>query len=186
MPGFASERVDVPLDLLVIGNAHAGTVAGDFRDQWSLADEIQRMDSYYRELPDKSYHQQQVRLLLEKLNRMSMTWVFTVLVKCFVWNNTPEAKRNNVDVAIGYCKRYLQDQLRTCVPKVVVSLGRMAARELGLKNWEHGGEPQQVRYGDQELSVVTSMFPSAMTANRWIQQRGWEPVLGQMAKITRH
>ena len=96
-PGFSSRNVTPPIDLLIVGHSHGGGDKHGYRQQMSLGKEIAEMSEYY--LPsegerDRTYHQQQIRCLIDNLGE-DAKWVFTDLVKCYVWRGDfPKKERD--------------------------------------------------------------------------------------------
>ncbi len=186
LPGFSSEKVDVPLDILVVGEAHGGGRKDDFRPQLDLDSEVCRIFRYYATLPDKTFHQAQIRVLLNKLDDLGVMWVFTDLIKCFVWYRSNREKSLdgtvNKRIAISYCRRLLEEQLSILQPKCVIGLGNTVAEFFGLKKPGHGSSHTVVSNA-QRFIFIYSLFPSQWTADQWVRREGWEPVMRGLSKI---
>ena len=60
-------------------------------------------------------------------------WVFTDLIKCFVWKGRDKSKKlkssKNKETAIEYCQKYLDKQIHTLRPKKILSLGNTVTKE---------------------------------------------------------
>lgn len=181
LPGFSSENIKLPLDLLIVAEAHGGGREEDFRNQVDLKAEIVNLAEYYLIKPIKKYHQQEMRHLLNYLNNKRIKWVFTDLIKCFVWRGY-ENKNNldgseNVRIAIRNCSTYLKEQIKTLRPKKVLALGKTVAIEyFKLPNKLEHGNTYAGLVGDQEFPIVYSIFPSQFTADLWVEHGGWKKV----------
>ena len=70
-----------------------------------------------------TFHQSEMRTLLSRLNDMGVSWIFTDLVKCFVWqgNEGTMEGRDNFTIATSHCSKYLQQQLDVLKPKVIIA-----------------------------------------------------------------
>ena len=182
LPGFSSEKIKMPVDVLIVGEAHGGG-DDDFRKQGKLLNEVSKITQYYRGLPDKSFHQQQVRVLLSRLDAIGMTWVFTDLIKCFIWHRADEDKklngRKNRKIAIEHCGGYLEEQIILLRPLKVLGLGNTVARYFGIDKPTHS-DSCSVRIGNRQAVYVHSLFPSQRTADLWVMKSGWEPVVKQL------
>lgn len=181
LPGFSSKKVGRRTDVFIVAHAHAGTDLDRFRGQKTLAGEMSEMADYYRGEPDKSFHQQQVRRLLEQLDEMGKSWVFADVVKCFVWKKGADGEEN-LRAATKHCTQYLEAQLKACQPHRVVTLGDAVDRALGIPRLAHGASVDNVRCAGLTLTVVHSMFPSGRTADAWIRAQGWERVLERLSE----
>lgn len=181
LPGFSSQKAGRPTDVFIVAHAHAGTDLDRFRRQKTLDDEMSEMADYYRGEPDKSFHQQQVRLLLERLDEMDKSWVFADVVKCFVWKKGSDGEQNLAS-ATKHCGQYLEAQLQACRPRRVVTLGDAVDRALGIPKLAHGASAENAPCAGLMLTVVHSMFPSGRTADAWIRAQGWKPVLESLSK----
>ena len=152
-PGFSSVKIRIPIDILIIGEAHSGKGKKYFREQEKLVDdEVSEMMGDYLGEKLKTFHQKQIRALIRTLDRDERTWVFTDLVKCFVWHNkgkkldgkgdildSKEQKKkalevkDNFGIAVTHCKEYLEDQIKILNPKLILCLGgKVRGEVLGL------------------------------------------------------
>lgn len=180
--GFSSKNTIVPIDVLIVGEAHGGGRKEDFREkQEELYTEIHQIAKYYRELPDKTFHQQQVRILLENLDRAGVSWVFTDLIKCFVWRGLDKDNdldgRTNWNVAIKHCRKYLEGQIALLQPKKILGLGGTVTQDFNIDKPEHGGI-YTIKVSN--CSYIHSLFPSRWTADQWAVKKGWELIIPKL------
>lgn len=186
LPGFSSESMKLPVDLLIIAEAHGGGREEDFREQGDLEKEIANLAEYYLDKRLKKFHQQQIRYLLDYLNGNKIRWIFTDLIKCFVWRG--HDKKNNVEgsdnvrIAINNCRIYLNEQIQVLRPKKVLALGKTVAVEyLGLpKKLNHGSNYEPDPIANHKFPVIYSIFPSQFTADLWVEHGGWEKIFNSM------
>jgi hypothetical protein len=181
LTGFSSTVIEVPIDVMIIAEAHGGGKNGDFfRKQLSLEEELEQLKRYYLNDDLLTFHQSEMRILLSRLNGMGVSWVFTDLVKCFVWQGDDGSLvgSDNFKTATSHCSKYLEQQLDVLKPKVIISLGNRVASFFGLKSVKHG-----VSYKPMGLNVVHSTFPSRNTADYWIMNKGWAPVLKEVTSL---
>ena len=176
--GFSSTKITASVDVLIVGEAHGGGRKEDFRkEQKDLWFEIDQIAKYYRKLPDKTFHQQQIRILLENLDNSGVTWVFTDLIKCFVWHGFD--KGYNLDgsfnwkTAIRYCSKYLEEQIEVLQPQKILGLGGTVARYFNLDKPEHG---RDYAMKNRNCTYIHSLFPSRWTADQWAVKKGWESI----------
>lgn len=179
IPGFSSAKIEISVDLMVIAEAHGGGREEGFRKQYaSVTDEVELIADYYRNLPLTKFHQAEMRSLFNQLDSRGKNWVFTDLIKCFVWNGRDyenDLKGNlNRKTAIKHCRQYLDYQITTLKPKQIIVLGRTVAKEYF--NWR---EP---KHGDtkNDCNLIYSTFPSRNTADIWVEAKGWEWVMNQV------
>lgn len=180
LPGFSSPKVFIPVDILIIAEAHGGKDKTDFRDQRDLNFEVKKLARYYREKPLQKFHQAMVRELLNILDEEGKTWVFTDLLKCFVWRRGKEGHLNE-EKAIEFCRKYLDRQIEALKPRKILVLGKKVAQSyFGMegKNFKNKHGTIHIKdWKDKSLYLVLSLFPSQMTADNWIEKGGWNPVL---------
>ena len=177
LPGFSSGEVEIPIDVLIIGQAHGGGEKEWFREQKNLEYEVNRLADYYLTEPLETFHQQEMRYLFEALNKRGKKWVFTDLIKCFV---SQKDNKLNLDRAIEYCRNYLEKQIEVLRAKKILSLGKTVAKEyfnLELGKWkdEHG-TIHNCKFPIANSLVIVSIFPSKNTADLWVENGGWEKV----------
>lgn len=184
LPGFSSETVKIPIDLLVVAEAHGGGREENFHPQCKLQIEIAHLAEYYLSEPLQKFHQEQVRELLMWLDANGKNWVFTDLIKCFV-SSGPFAKKNklkgadNRRVAIKHCKAYLDKQIETLKPKKVLCLGQTTARQyFQLEGTLQHGISRRIN--NDKSTLVFSIFPSRNTADLWVENRGWERIFARL------
>jgi hypothetical protein len=180
--GFSSKNIMVPLDVLIVGEAHGGGRKEDFREkQKELFTEIHQIAKYYRELPDKTFHQQQLRILLENLDQAGVTWVFTDLIKCFVWHRHDEVNdldgRMNWETAIKHCRTYLEEQIALLRPRKILGLGGTVSQYFNIDEPQHGGI-YTIRI--KSCSYIHSLFPSRWTADQWAEKKGWDLIIPRL------
>lgn len=187
LPGFSSEKVDIPLDVLVVSEAHGGGGEDNFCKQRELDYEVSEMCNYYTMLPDKTFHQQQLRHLLKHLNNIPLLWVFTDLIKCFVWHGS-DKKRGldgslNKRTAIGHCRSYLEKQIAALQPRIVVGLGGTVSKYFGLKRPSHASV-QTISIVGCNFNYIHSMFPAQWTADQWVKNKGWELIIDHIDRMS--
>lgn len=178
LPGFSSEIVQIPIDILIIAEAHGGGRASDFRDQKSLDEEVNNIGNYYLVNQLEKFHQQQMRHFFNSLNKYSKSWIFTDLIKCFVWQNKDgnlNGSRNR-DIAVEYCKGYLTKQIAVLQPKNILILGNnVATKYFSLKKAYHGEIYPPAK--ERTAKLIFSRFPSRNTADLWVKDGGWDKII---------
>ncbi len=181
LPGFSSSRVRIPIDLLIVAEAIGGSREEDFQPQRSLDSNIRYLSDHYVCNRLDNFHQQQMRELLDCLSNRNITWVFTDLIKCFVWTGA----KDNVKTAIEHCGKYLDEQISLLRPRKVLALGKRVAREyfeLKKTDLQHGKVVPSRRAEIAALPVVWSYFPSRNTADLWVKNGEWRPIIRQVFK----
>jgi hypothetical protein len=175
IPGFSSIEINIPIDILIVADAHGGGRKEDFRNQKDLEYEVNYISSYYLHEKLTKFHQQQMRELFYELDNLNKSWVFTDLIKCFVWSGN----KDNIEIAIKYCKEYLDMQIASLNPKKILVLGKRVAENcfnLQPKTLIHGNEyPFKVK--NREIPILWSYFPSRNTADIWTEKNMWKPVI---------
>jgi hypothetical protein len=186
VPGFSSGKISIPIDVLIVGEAHGGGEDDDFREQRELDFEVSKMARFYRCLPDKTFHQQQVRILLEKLDKAGKRWVFTDLIKCFVWHGLDKDKKldstKNWEAAIKHCSKYLEEQIGLLQPRKILGLGRTVAQYYFRVDKPEHGSIYSISVNGHRTIYVHSLFPSQRTADWWAAKNGWEPVIPKLTE----
>lgn len=173
LPGFSSSVVNIPLEVLIVAEAHGGGREQDFRPKQNrLEDEVSWIGNYYLRAPLQKFHQSQVRELLRILDSENRTWVFTDLIKCFV----NQKLKSNRKIAIQYCSKYLKGQIEKLKPKQILILGNTVASEFKIKHPSHG-EIFYQSIAESRTKIIFSLFPSRNTADLWISRNQWGPVL---------
>jgi hypothetical protein len=176
LPGLSSTKVNLPLDILIIAEAHGGGRTKDFRQQSDLEFEVNNIGGYYLESRIDKFHQHEIRILLNFLTESDKKWVFTDLIKCFVHQKYKE----NREIAIKYCSRYLNEQIESFQPKTIIALGRtVAGKYFKLRGLKHG-EVKNIKTRNGTMKLIYSIFPSRNTADLWVANDGWNPVLKRM------
>jgi len=186
LPGFSSKEIRIPVEILIIAEAHGGGSDDDFRRQRELNFEVSKFAKYYQSLPLKKFHQQQIRFLLQDLDKENANWIFTDLVKCFVWQGT-DRKNNlkgiiNKKKAIAHCSKYLKKQIKVLQPKKILGMGKTVASYFGLKNMEHGRAYNIKIYGCPSIYIY-SLFPARNTADLWVANEGWKPIIQTLLSV---
>ncbi len=191
IPGFYSKNIVRSIDILIVAEAHGGGRDEDYHEpQLPVDEEVSYIANYY--LTDKvsKFHQWQMRELLEHLNKAGKSWVFTDLIKCFVWHGKDKSLNlkgsDNKKKAIKHCRKYLDEQIKVLQPRKILVLGQTVGREYfrlkGLKSSNHGRVyPSQI--DNVKTTLVYSVFPSQITADIWAEKGGWELVI---EKLTSH
>jgi hypothetical protein len=180
LPGFSSEILKVPIDILIVAEAIGPHRTLDFQQKFDLENAISRLAEYYLVKDVQKFHQDRIRALLEYLNGKRLTWVFTDLIKCFVWQHSDKKQKNlkgskNKKIAINHCRDYLDEQIRVLLPKRVLCLGGTVAKQyFRLKGkLKHGNIYHINSMGDHKFPLIHSTFPSGYTADIWIKNGGW-------------
>jgi hypothetical protein len=179
IPGFSScdiRKLSPPIDVLIVGETHGGGREEDFREQKDLDYEVKYISDYYLREELVKFHQQQMRELFHKLDELNKSWFFTDLVKCFVWKKD----KTNIKIAIDNCSKYLDKQISSLEPEKILVLGRMVAEKyfgLKTKSSKHG-KNYIFKFEEKLIPIVWSRFPSQITADRWIKEKAWGPVIG--------
>jgi hypothetical protein len=177
LPGFSSSIVE-PLDVLIVADSHSGARKNCFREQGRLDEEVKELHEHYCSDELTTYHQLQIRNLLHELDERKKTWVFTDLVKCYVWHrNTGELSGAiNRDLAIKECRKYLKQQIDCLKPSTVLCLGKAVFVEVTklLNNNIDDIPSHGQRYGDK---ILFSYFPSGRTADLFVVNKEWSRIL---------
>jgi len=187
LPGFSSEKVKVPIDILIVAEAHGGGREDTFRPQIDIEKEVGDLGDYYLMLPLIKFHQKEMRRLFTILNQNNKNWIFTDLIKCFVWQGNDKAKKlkgsENKDIAIQHCRQYLDNQLVTLLPNMVLSLGKTVTNQyFHLRDPLSHGSVHECKVGGHSFKLVFSNFPSRNTADLWIQNGEWENIIPKLIK----
>jgi len=183
LPGFSSPEISIPVDVLIVAEAHGGGRHEDFRPQKELDYEISWLAAYYLTDTLRKFHQAQMRVLLQYLDTAKKSWAFTDLIKCFVWHGFD--KKSNLDgeinwaTAIKYCRGYLDQQIDLLQPRKILGLGGTVAKYFELDRPQHGSVQ---RINNHQSLYVHSIFPSQWTADQWIAKKGWEKVIQGIAE----
>lgn len=174
-PGFSSETIDIPLDVLVIADSHGGGDKTGYVPQRTLEEELEGFKTYYMDAPLQTFHQKYTRTLLSELDRLEKSWVFTDLLKCFVSKgNRKRNGRNNFNTAISHCRIYLDEQINLFQPSYIIGFGKNVSTALGINDakMKHG---QSYQFGKSIL--ITSYFPSQWNADRFIANGEWDSII---------
>lgn len=185
LPGFSSKKTSIPIDILIVAEAHGGGREDNFRPQKELKIEIDGLGAYYLESPLQKFHQSEMRKLLNILNENDKNWVFTDLIKCFVWKGRDKSKKlkssKNKETAIEYCQKYLDKQIHTLRPKKVLSLGSIVTKKyFNLKGRICHGSVHTLSIKDHSFKLVYSIFPSMFTADKWIENGEWKDIITKL------
>ncbi|HEV7331886.1 MAG TPA: uracil-DNA glycosylase family protein [Flavisolibacter sp.] len=180
IPGFSSRHLNIPIDVLIIAEAHGGGRKEGFREQIGLQAELEGLEHYYLQQDLSKHHQSEMRKLLIQFDELNFSWVFTDLVKCFVWqaNKGGLDGRENFKIAIRHCSKYLDEQLSLLKPKVILSLGSRVSSFFEIKYPKHGNVYQR-----KGFSVLHSTFPSRNTADHWVKNKEWVPIINQIGSL---
>jgi hypothetical protein len=172
LPGFSSKTIKLPVDVLIIAEAHGGR-ENLFRPQKNIYEEVKELGDYYRVEKLKKYHQQEMRDLFNRLEEKNLEWVFADLTRCFVW----QGKINNTRKAINNCRKYMDKEIEYLKPKIIVCLGKRVAEE-------YFGIAEKLIHGNiYKDNIVWSYFPGRNTADIWVEHGGWVPILEQINNI---
>lgn len=180
LPGFSSPEVS-PLDIMIIADSIGGGRKGDFRPEKNipLEEAVHYLGDYYLHDKIATFHQYQMRKLFDWLERdFKKNWIFTDLVKCFVYQGREQVNgkdgKANMKKAIGYCSQYLDDQIKKLNPRIILILGsRVASNYCNLRGSQlgqliHGGRYRYSR-DDRQRDIIYSVFPSMRTADIWVK-----------------
>jgi len=147
--------------------------------------EIAGLAEYYLSESLQKFHQKEIRKLLRTLNDNRKTWVFTDLIKCFVWQG--KDKKNNLkasdnkDLAIQKCHIYLDEQIEILRPNNVLSLGRTVTQQyFKLQGKFEHGSIHKCRIKNHTFNMVFSIFPSRNTADLWVANGEWKKILPKL------
>lgn len=184
--GFSSEIVKIPVDLLVIAEAHGGGREKNFRSQLDLETEVTEFAEYYLNESLHKFNQKEMRILFKALNDNRKTCVFTDLIKCFVWQGRDRETNlrgsDNRLTAIQHCRTYLDEQIEILQPKKVLCLGNTVAKhyfKLKKPEFKHGSvHKMQIR--KHKFDLVFSIFPSRNTADLWVANKEWDVILPKL------
>lgn len=185
LPGFSSKKTSIPIDILIVAEAHGGGREDTFRPQTNLEIEIAGLGNYYLKFPLQKFHQSEMRKLLNILNESDKNWVFTDLIKCFVWQGRDNSKKlkvsKNKETAIEYCRKYLDKQIHTLRPKKILSLGNTVTKKyFNLNDHICHGSVHKLSINDYSFELVFSIFPSRNTADRWVEYGEWENIVSKL------
>jgi hypothetical protein len=180
IPGFSSPEV-LPLDILIIADSIGGGRKQDFSQETSMPLDkvVQYLGDYYLDEKVARFHQYEMRKLLHWLEKdFKKNWIFSDLVKCFVYQGGERfnGKDGNANMgkAIEHCSQYLDDQMEKLDPSVVLILGGKVAKNYcnikgrQLRQLRHGQRGKYNRNG-KDFDFVYSVFPSMWTADIWVK-----------------
>lgn len=175
-PGFSSHTLKLPIDILIVAEAHGGGNSDGFCSQRTLEEEINGFEEYYMLNSIEKFHQQQMRILLKRLDSLGLNWVFTDLLKCFIWEKKEGELKGSLNkkIAISHCSQYLTEQINLLNPKFIIPLGTTVASYFKIKGKKVQG--QMFEYSE-DSKIIFSFFPSQRTADKWAQVDGWNPIL---------
>lgn len=178
LPGFSSPKISIPVDVLIIAEAHGGGREGDFRQQQNSLDyEVANIGDYYLVNPINKFHQMEMRKLFQQLDSIGKTWVFADLIRCYV----SQKKKENLRAAIKFCQGYLKEEIGFLRPKVVICLGNKVAKNFfGIREKLEHGEKYEVKLNDKKITIIWSYFPSRNTADIWVANKGWDSVIAML------
>lgn len=182
LPGFSSEEFSIPIDILIVAEAHGGGREDSFRPQADLGTEVAGLGDYYLQMPLQKFHQKEMRKLLTILTQNGKTWVFTDLIKCFVWQGRDDTRKlkgsDSKDTAIRHRRKYLDKQIVSLRPQKVLSLGNTVADQyFRLQDHFSHGSVHKCRVDDHSFDLVFCIFPSRNTADLWVQYGEWEQII---------
>ncbi|MBA7596069.1 hypothetical protein ES703_03038 [subsurface metagenome] len=170
LPGFSSEQIEIPVDILIVGEAHGGGRENDFHKQLEIEEEVAYIGSYYLYDAIVKFHQYQIRELLHRLDELSKMWVFTDLLKCYVAND-----RENRKIAIKHCEKHLISQIELLQPRVILALGKTVGTYFKLRQFDHSK-----LYDIDGKKILYSIFPGRNTSDLWVANGQWEPILREI------
>jgi hypothetical protein len=184
-PGFSSEKVSIPIDILIVATAHGGGREETFRPQNNLATEVAELGDYYLTHRPQKFHQIEMRKLFNILKEKSKIWIFTDLIKCFVWQGRDESEKlkgsENTKMAIGYCRKYLDNQIVLLKPKKIISLGNIVTGQyFKLRGEFSHGSVHKLSIDAHSFELIFSIFPSRNTADLWTEHGGWDEIVSKI------
>jgi len=193
--GFSTDIVPKDLDnvILIVAESHGGGREREFRDSWSMKKEIKNLGDYYRCDRIVNFHQLAMRYLFQILDEQSIPWIFTDLVKCFVYKGDKDGGKRNWKIAIDNCARLLDKQINAISPsKIIVLGGEVRGRYFGIRkrDWSENTTPhgavvvKDFKNTNRKLSksvqhLVLSYFPSQFTADDFLE-KGWNDVVASL------
>lgn len=210
--GFISEIISKGqsmFDVMIVLESHGGGEKNQgFRPkQWETEKELKDMENYYLKSKLVRFHQQQIRKIITQLQKRGYTYIVTDLVKCFVKkgknNKTGRDFSANFNTAINHCRSYLEEQITTFKPKIIISLGNdVSFNFFNIDKAKHGDVWEMVVECDPfklitnasninnniksnyfKTYFIHSIFPSRNTADRWVENKEWEPIISQIESI---
>lgn len=103
------------------------------------------------------------------------------VIKCFVWQGFDRKSnldgRTNKEIAIKHCRKYLDKRVELFQPKKILVLGKTVAKTyFRLQELAHG-ITQETRIGSNRCVLIYSIFPARNTADLWIANNAWIPIL---------
>ncbi len=181
--GFSSPQIRIPLDLLIIAQAHAGGKQ-TYRSQRDTNFEVKNLGDYYldpeRNLNNlRTFHQKECRILFRYLNSRKISWLFTDLIKSYV-----SSDKKNMQIAVKHCSKYLTEQIQILEPKKILCLGKLVSKhisKLESKQIQHGSV-FVTHINNKNTRIIFSMFPSARTSDKWIEIGGWRKIIPLLLK----
>lgn len=189
LPGFSSSKVTMPIDILIIAEAHGGGGNRYFRQECDyfrqdLNQEVASIGGYYLAEEINKFHQSEMRKLFRELDRLNKTWVFADLVRCYVYQSQRKKEKENWMIATKYCQEYLRKEINFLQPKIIICLGDKVAlfikNFLGFREEFERGRKYEVKLNDNKITIIRSYFPSKNTADLWVANRGWDSVIARL------
>lgn len=184
--GFGEEKKGV--DVFIILDSHGGG------RKWpeikpSLEEMNEKLKIYYLKEDPNSFHQMEMRKIIQELEQKKISWYVSDLVKCFVKNKKiKNPDKDNRKIAEDHCfDNYLKKQILLLQPKIILMLGgkviRIIERNILQKN--------KIKHGNYLLGknefisthFLYSLFPAQWTADIWIKHGGSLPLLNSIYKI---
>lgn len=120
--GIYSESCKPPVDVLLVTFGHGG---GPWKEEpLSFGDMKTEIEKHYRNKGKyiETFHQFAIREVLDRLDKSSVSWYLTDLIKCYVHTHNKKGRKNK-SKAIEYCKNYFEKQVNVLKPKVIVLFG---------------------------------------------------------------
>lgn len=181
------------IDIFIISDAHGGGKK-QYDEDIALQDSNKILENHYLNDNIITFYQKEMRQLFKKLDEKGIRWYASDLVKCFV--KSGKKLKANREIAEEFCfKNYLEHQIKTLNPKIILLLGGAVINKIEEQNWfekrqgkwhltEHHGETKTGQIGDKyPVSFIFSLFPSKNTADRWVKCGEWDKVIKQIDKI---
>lgn len=185
--GFSSAKINNPIDVLVITEAHGGGRQNLFREQKSLRKEVEVIGGYYLNDRIQKFHQYEMRRFFNWLDLNKKTWIFADLIRCFVWQGVDRQNKlvgkENIQKAIKHCRAYLDEEISFLKPRLIICLGRKVAREyFGIEDDLKHSSIYKIKLKGLNCTILWSYFPSRNTADIWVRNGGWEKIFTKLKR----
>ena len=168
--------INPPADILIICEGHGG---GDWSKIKNAKCQAQETYKYYLCQKIKTFHQHEIRDLLNELTNLKKTWVLTDFIHCYVRNKYKFKKdgwwksgRRNKKKAAELCTEYNQRIIDYFRPMNIVLFGDNVGKWYKRCNTPKNSEVKQFS------------FPSQMAADAWVRNGGVNAIIKWIKKST--